>query len=77
MKSFIALMLLALNDYKLVTGDPAKGETTGQLTAARLQKQIDLLQEVGVLDKPVKVEDVVTFEFVGMHGTRGDLGQKN
>lgn len=61
---FMAYSIKAMNDYKLVAGDPAKGETTGQLTAARLQKQIDILQEVGVLDKPVKVEDVATFEFI-------------
>lgn len=61
---FMAYSIKAMNDYKLVAGDPAKGEFTGQLTAERLQKQIDLLQEVGVLDKPVKVEDVATFEFI-------------
>jgi NitT/TauT family transport system substrate-binding protein len=61
---FMAFSIKAMNDYKLVVGDPAKGEFTGQLTGARLQKQIDLLQEVGVLDKPVKVEDVATFEFI-------------
>lgn len=61
---FMAYSIKAMNDYKLVQGDPAKGEFAGQITAARLQKQIDLLQEVGVLDKPVKVEDVATFEFV-------------
>ncbi len=61
---FMAYSIKAMNDYQLVRGDPAKGEATGQLTAARLQKQIDLLQEVGVLDKPVKVDDVATFEYV-------------
>ena len=61
---FMAYSITAMNDYKLVSGDPAKGEVVGQLTAARLQKQIALLQEVGVLDKPVKVEDVATFEFI-------------
>ncbi len=61
---FMAYSIKAMNDYQLVLGDPAKGEFAGQLTAARLQKQIDLLQEVGVLDKPVKVEDVATFEFI-------------
>lgn len=61
---FLAYSIKAMNDYKLVSGDPAKGETAGQLTSARLQKQIVLLQEVGVLDKPVKVEDVATFEFI-------------
>ncbi len=61
---FMAYSIKAMNDYKLVSGDPAKGEFAGQLTAARLQKQIALLQEVGVLDKPVKVEDVATFDFI-------------
>lgn len=61
---FMAYSIKAMNDYKLVAGDPAKGEFVGQLTAARLQKQIDILQEVGVLDKPVKVEDVATFDYI-------------
>jgi NitT/TauT family transport system substrate-binding protein len=61
---FMAYSIKAMNEYKLVSGDPAKGEFTGQLTAARLQKQIDLLKEVGVLDKPVAVGDVATFEFI-------------
>ena len=61
---FMAYSIKAMNDYKLVSGDPAKGEFTGQLTVERLTKQIKLLQEVGVLDKPVAVGDVATFEFI-------------
>jgi len=61
---FMAYSIKAMNDLKLVSGDPAKGEFTGQLTAARLEKQIKLLQEVGVLDRPVAVSDVATFEFI-------------
>lgn len=61
---FMAYSIKAMNDYKLVRGDPARGEEAGQLTAVRLQKQIALLQEVGVLDRPVRVEDVATFEFL-------------
>jgi len=61
---FMAYSIKAMNDYKLVAGDPAKGEFTGQLTEARLRKQIALLQEIGVLDKPVAVTDVATFEFI-------------
>ena len=61
---FMAYSIKAMNDYKLVSGDPAKGEFAGQITAARLEKQIKLLQEVGVLDKPVAVGDVATFEFI-------------
>jgi NitT/TauT family transport system substrate-binding protein len=61
---FMAYSIQAMNAYKLVSGDPARGEKTGQLTAARLEKQIKLLQEVGVLDRPVAVGDVATFEFI-------------
>jgi len=60
---FMAYSIKSMNDYKLVLGDPAKGEEAGQLKAARLEKQIKLLQEVGVLDKPVALKDVVSFEF--------------
>ncbi len=61
---FMAYSIKAMNDYKLVLGDPAKGEAAGQLNAARLQKQIALLQEIGVLDKPVVLDDVATLQFL-------------
>ncbi len=61
---FMAYSIKAMKDYQLVLGDPARGEAMGQLTPERLQKQIDLLQEMGVLDRPVKLEDVATFEFL-------------
>jgi len=60
---FMAYSIKSMNEYKLVLGDPAKGEEAGQLKAARLEKQIKLLQEIGVLDKPVALKDVVSFEF--------------
>lgn len=61
---FMAYSIKAMNDYKLVAGEPAKGEYTGLLTRARLEKQIGILKEVGVLDKAVAVDDVATFEFL-------------
>jgi NitT/TauT family transport system substrate-binding protein len=61
---FLAYSIKAMNDYKIVLGDSARGEIPGQITAERINKQISLLQEVGVLDKKVDVNDVVAFEFV-------------
>jgi len=61
---FMAYSIKAMNEYQLVLGNAAKGERAGLLTAARLTKQIALLQEIGVLDKPVAVNEVATFEFI-------------
>jgi NitT/TauT family transport system substrate-binding protein len=61
---FIAYSIGAMKDYQLVLGDPTRGETMGQLKPARLERQIGLLQEMGALEHPVKLEDVVTFEFL-------------
>ncbi len=60
----LAYSIQMMKDYQLVLGDSTRGEAMGQLTAARLQRQIDLLQEMGVLERPVQVADVATFEFL-------------
>ena len=54
----------AMRDYHLVLGDPARGERMGLLTRERLQREIDLLHEVGVLDQPVTVDQAAALEFV-------------
>jgi len=61
---FFAYSIGALRDYRLVLGDPAHGERAGLLTRARLQSELDLLRRVGVLDRPVTVDDVADLEFV-------------
>lgn len=54
----------AMKRYRLVRGDPARGERAGLLTRARLQQEIDLLRQLGVLEHPVTVDQVATLEFV-------------
>ena len=61
---FMAYSIKAMNEFHLVSGDAQKGEYAGQITSERLESQIKLLQEIGVLDRPVAVADVVAFEFV-------------
>ena len=75
---FFAYSIKAMKDYQLVLGDPRRDERMGQLTSERLERQIKLLQEVGVLDKSVATKDVVTFKFLpdeswpgGKRPTRG------
>lgn len=61
---FPAYSIRAMKDYRLVLGDPARGERMGLLTRARLEQQIKLLGAVGALDHPVTVDQVATFRFV-------------
>ncbi len=61
---FFGYSIKAMNDYGLVLGDASRGERMGLLTRQRLQQQIDLLTEVGVLDRPVTVDQVATFQFL-------------
>lgn len=61
---FLAYSRQAMRDYRLVLGDPARGERMGLLTAERLETQLRLLHELGLLDRELTVDDVATFEFL-------------
>jgi NitT/TauT family transport system substrate-binding protein len=60
---FITYAIAAMKKYRLVTGDPARGDANGRITRGRIQRQIDILQSVGVLDRPVTVDEVADFTF--------------
>ena len=55
---FYAYSIQAMKDYRLVLGDPARGEACGQLRPERLRRQIDLLREYQVLERPLSVDEV-------------------
>jgi NitT/TauT family transport system substrate-binding protein len=55
---FIAYSVGAMKEYKLIAGDPAKGETYGQIQSQRIAEQIRQLVEIGVIESPLKVQDV-------------------
>jgi NitT/TauT family transport system substrate-binding protein len=48
----------------LVTGDRAKGEDVGQLSPARIEEQLQVLLNLGLLDTPLKADAVVTMAFL-------------
>jgi NitT/TauT family transport system substrate-binding protein len=56
--------IAALNKYRLVAGDPAKGEGIGLLTAERCRQLDQTLADLKVLDAPLPLPDFVTFEFL-------------
>ena len=51
----------AMKSLRLVQGDPARGERTGLITRERIARQIEILQSLGQLGKPLAVEDVAAF----------------
>ncbi len=55
---FIAFSVEAMRTHQLVAGDPARGETYGQIRPARVQELIEQLTAIGILTQPLKVEDV-------------------
>ena len=61
---FLAHSIKAMTDNRLVLGDVAQGERMGQLTRERLQREIDLLRAVSVLDRSLTVDDAATLEFI-------------
>jgi NitT/TauT family transport system substrate-binding protein len=54
----------ALIDYALVAGRPESGEAAGRLSLERIQREIDLLRDFGVLEKPLRAAEVVTTAFL-------------
>lgn len=63
-EEFFAYSIAAMKEYRLVLGDPARGERMGQLTRARVETQLKLLRELGVTERDLRVADVVTFDFL-------------
>ena len=61
---FVAYAIAKMKEFRLVTGDPSKGEYAGELSRRRIQEQIDILQGLGVLDRHVTVDDVVPQGFL-------------
>jgi NitT/TauT family transport system substrate-binding protein len=70
---FLAYSIQAMKDYQLVLGDPKRDERMGQLLPKRIETQIKILQGLGVLDMPVDLKDVVTFDFIPDEAWPGGL----
>jgi NitT/TauT family transport system substrate-binding protein len=53
-----------LKRYKLVGGDPAKGDRIGLITPERMTALLRTLVELKILDAPLPLEDFVSFDFL-------------
>lgn len=61
---FIAYSLATMRDYKLVAGDPEKGEAIGRIDPARIDEELRQLAALGVLGQPVKLADFFDPQFL-------------
>jgi NitT/TauT family transport system substrate-binding protein len=56
--------IATMKSYKLVEGDPAKGERVGGITPQRLTDMVQMLVELKVLPAPLPLAEFVSFEFL-------------
>lgn len=60
---FVEFSVRAMQEYHLISGEPAAGEATGQIQPERLERQIRQLADIGMLDGPVTVGQVYDPQF--------------
>ena len=58
----IAYAMKSMRTYRLISGSPERGESTGHLSQSRIRDQIDTLDKLGVLDSHVRVDDVARLD---------------
>jgi len=56
--------IAAMKRYKLVEGDPAKGESTGQITAARVTALMQTLVDLKIIETLEPLENFISFDFL-------------
>jgi NitT/TauT family transport system substrate-binding protein len=62
---FMDFSVHAMQEYRLISGDPAAGDAIGRITRERVETEIRQLAGIGLLDHPVAPEDVFDARFVG------------
>jgi NitT/TauT family transport system substrate-binding protein len=60
----MAYVRTALREHGMVSGDPAKRERTGLITRERIDDQLNILRQLGLLMAPVSADQVATFDFL-------------
>ncbi len=61
---FIEYSLKAIKDFQLVTGDPAAGETVGQIRRDRIAHELKQMADLSQFDRPVAVDDFFDGSFL-------------
>ena len=62
--ALIDYSMAAMKKYKLVEGDPAKGERMGLITAQRAKEMVQTLVDLKALDAPMPIESFVNFDYL-------------
>jgi NitT/TauT family transport system substrate-binding protein len=60
---FMAYAARAMQDYRLVTGDSPTDDIIGRISRERIATEISQLREIGLVDKPLAVDDVLDSRF--------------
>jgi NitT/TauT family transport system substrate-binding protein len=60
----MAYSVAMMKKYKLVEGDPAKGERAGLITRERMSALVQTLVDLKILDARLPLEDFMSFDFL-------------
>jgi NitT/TauT family transport system substrate-binding protein len=60
----IEFAINAMKEHGLIEGDPAKGESTGLITRARMEAMIQVMVQLKALEAPIALERFVSFDFL-------------
>jgi NitT/TauT family transport system substrate-binding protein len=63
-EDFMRFSTGAMEDNRLVRGDPALGERLGLMTRRRMQEQVDLYVRLRVIASPIPLDQFVSFDFL-------------
>ena len=61
---FVKFSAAAMQEYQLIAGDPQAGEALGRIDPARVARELQQLSDIGQLDRPLKVDEVLDPHFL-------------
>lgn len=61
---FVRYATNTMVDKRLVTGYPERGEAIGKIKPERIARQVEQLNQIGLIDKAIPVERIVAFDML-------------
>lgn len=66
-QGFIDFAVSTMQKYRLIRGEPEKGEEVGMMTYERMQKTIDQMISIDLLDNVTRAEEIMSIAYLPPH----------